>query len=73
MAGEELPLNAVEHAEEPVGIVCRGIEAMEHFTNLVEDALFRAGLYVTGMVQNSLEGLGEAFAIGGGGRGGDGG
>ena len=63
MATGEPVLDAVEHTEEPVGVVGGGIEPVEHFSDLVEDALVGAGLHVTGKVQNLLECLGEAFAV----------
>ncbi len=66
----EPAVDTCHHAEDPVGIIGGEWVTLEHFAELEEDALVGAGLYVTGMVQNSLEGLGEAFAIGrGGGRG----
>jgi len=64
----EAVTDACEHAEDPVGIGGGKLEAVEHFSDLIADALVGAGLDVTGLGENLMEGLGEALAIGRGGR-----
>lgn len=55
-----------------MGILRGGLEALEHFSQLQQDAVPGAGLYVTAKMQNLVEGLGESFAVLGGGGGGAG-
>ena len=56
-------MDAREHAEDPVGVFCGKLEAVQHFADLEADASGGAGFDVTGLVQDAFEGVGESLAI----------